>query len=61
MRPVLAYSQWLADGFRYLTYRCDGCQREVHSTLWAFWLEDAKPFIEGSVAAESTEVLHWGN
>lgn len=59
-RPVLAYTHWLADGHRYLTYVCDGCQREIHSTLWAFWLEDARPFLEGGLAATPTEVQRWG-
>ena len=61
MRPILTYQQWLADGYRRLVYRCMGCGQEIHSSLWGFWLQDARPYEEGGLAATPTEVQTWGN
>jgi hypothetical protein len=58
---VIVYQDWLADGFRYLTYTCRGCGQVLHATLWGFWLEDAKPWHEGGAAATSSEVQTWGH
>jgi hypothetical protein len=66
MSAVRPYAHWLADTFRHRAFFCPTCTAnrgaytEAFPTLWAFWLEDARPFREGGIAPEPTEVKRWG-
>src|SRR5262249_15072290 len=60
MRPVLSLDVYHTDGHRFLSYVCQGCQKEMQPTTWGMWIEDAHPWREGGEVAPSTEVQRWG-